>query len=137
MCISCQQAIKSVPERCYRCRKATMASRTCSSCRKHSPLRYVLAATNYEGIAKELVQALKFNGTRAASSSMVELLVPLLSITPITRKTYVAHVPTATRRVRQRGYDPGLVAQAVAAHTGLPCVELLARVGQTHSSSRH
>ena len=41
--------------------------------------------------------------------------------------------PTATSRVRQRGYDQAkLLARALARQAGLPYLDCLARVGQTH-----
>jgi ComF family protein len=45
----------------------------------------------------------------------------------------IVHVPTASSRVRRRGYDQArLLARAISKHTGLPHRPLLTRMGQHH-----
>lgn len=50
----------------------------------------------------------------------------------LNRETVVTHIPTATSRVRRRGYDPAeLIARALAKESGLKHKTMLLRVTQT------
>jgi ComF family protein len=61
---------------------------------------------------------------------MAALMEPLK--TPVD-DTLVVPVPTATGRVRRRGYDQArLLARDLSRRTGLPRIDCLARSGQTH-----
>lgn len=104
--------------------------RTCPVCVATGQVHCLRAAAVYSGLAKELVGRLKFSGSQSAAREMAALLVPLL---PTDRSWLIMPVPTATRRVRSRGYDQArLLAREVSLHTGLPYAECLVRSGQTH-----
>lgn len=121
--------IAPVPARCYRCRVATENSAVCRKCRRTSPLSHVWVRTTYEGDAKLLVHGLKFQRKRAAAAVAGKLTAEALPY--LDRSMIVAHVPTATSHVRQRGYDHAeLVAKTIAKESGLSYTPLLARVGQ-------
>jgi ComF family protein len=128
LCERCSAALPTVPERCYRCRKLSADWRTCSSCHGQSRLRSVTVTTVYDGLAKKLAWRLKFHGAQAAATQMAQRIVNRLQCSP---DSYVVPVPTATSRVRQRGYDQAkLIARAVARQTGLPYLDCLRRSGQ-------
>jgi ComF family protein len=132
VCASCVLLFPDLPERCYRCRRTSLGGLTCSSCRHTSQLRYVKAATDYEGFARDLIWRLKFAGARAAVEQIVRCMQPGLSglITP---DALIVPVPTATSRVRQRGYDQAkLLARQLAARSRVPYTDCLARHGQSH-----
>jgi ComF family protein len=75
------------------------------------------------------VWKLKFAHARAAVDPMAALLVGRCLFDA---DTLFVPVPTATNRVRQRGYDQAeLLCRALAAHTGLPYRLALARHGQS------
>lgn len=96
------------------------------------PLALVRSVTPYAGVAKELVTMLKFSGAQAASWQMTALMAQLLNAAR-TPGAVIVPVPTATGRVRRRGYDQArLLARGLARHTGLPRLDCLARSGQTH-----
>lgn len=119
-----------LPSRCYRCMTATTESAVCATCRKQTRLRHVWVATEYEGAAKQLVSRLKFERASAAADVMAVQLDAVLPYLP--PDTVVVHVPTATSRVRMRGYDQAqLVARALARRRGWRAMQLLARLGQT------
>lgn len=60
---------------------------------------------------------------------MAELMAEVLP----SRNYLVVPLPTATSRVRQRGYDQArLIAKALAARMKLPYSDCLARIGQAH-----
>jgi ComF family protein len=89
----------------------------------------VRVGTIYDGSLKELVWRLKFHGARSACKVMAERLAPLLPESGL----YLVPVPTATSRVRRRGYDQAkLLARELSKLSGLPYLDCLARTGQAH-----
>jgi ComF family protein len=96
------------------------------------------AATVYQGVAKEIVWRLKLSGNQSAAGIMAK---SILSRSRLIRPACIVPVPTATGRVRRRGYDQAkLIAGQLAAQSGLPLLNSLSRAGQTSqhdaSSSR-
>jgi ComF family protein len=131
VCESCRAVTPLVPSRCYRCRSVTREFAVCERCRKHTALRQVLVATHYEGVAKELLHAVKYERGRSGIVEMVELMAPLLRLLP--QDAVFVPVPTATSRVRQRGYDQAvLLAQAISRERGFGVADVLVRLGQAH-----
>lgn len=105
-----------------------MAGNTCPDCQSVSALFSVRSVTLYEGAAKALLWRLKSAGVQEAAKEMAVLMEPLLATGVI-----VTHVPTASTRVRQRGYDQArLLSRHVARTARLPRATLLARIGQAH-----
>lgn len=131
LCAWCRlDAVPPLPDRCYRCFAVSQDSLVCAKCRRESPLRHVWVRAQYEAIAKELVYRLKFGRTRAAAQTISLLLDD--SVPALQKNTIVTFVPTATSRVRQRGYDQAqLIANSFAKQRGLRYIPLLARQGQS------
>jgi ComF family protein len=103
--------------------------RTCQTCRRSSRLYSALARTYYDGLAKDLVWQLKFERAQAATKEMALLMKPLLPTEG--KNLLITHAPTATSRVRQRGYDQAqLIAKELARLSGLPYAACLLRLGQ-------
>jgi ComF family protein len=93
-----------------------------------SPLYRVRSVAPYTGKAKELVAMLKFSGAQSASRQIAVLMMPFAP-----PGTLIVPVPTATGRVRRRGYDQArLLARDLSRRTGLPRLDCLVRSGQTH-----
>lgn len=131
LCTSCSGALMASPERCYRCHKLMMCSLTCADCQKFSLLTAVRVAAVYETVAKSLIWKLKLAGVQSAATIMAHQMAAL--ITCSTTNTMLVPVPTATSRVRQRGYDQAkLLARALSKQTRLPYNDCLTRLGQTH-----
>lgn len=131
LCRTCTALLPDLPERCYRCRKLSPGSRTCTSCRKMSRLYAVHVATEYEGMAQQIIWRLKFTGVRTAARSMSDNMLPLIDAAE--QDVCIVPVPTATTRVRQRGYDQAtLIARELAKRSDLPNRQLLRRHGKTH-----
>jgi ComF family protein len=79
----------------------------------------------YEGLAKSVVHALKFERAAAAAKDIADSIAIGL---PRQNHWLVTHLPTAPARVRQRGYDQSrLIARLVAKRIGAPYAPLLAR----------
>ncbi|MDX1765653.1 MAG: phosphoribosyltransferase family protein [Candidatus Saccharimonadales bacterium] len=84
----------------------------------------------YEVDLKRLLAKFKFERQRAAARILAQLLDDRLPY--FKQKPLVTFVPTATSRVRQRGYDHSrLLAEELAKLRGWKCLRLLARAGQS------
>jgi ComF family protein len=129
LCSDCANILARVPSRCYRCLQPTVDYRVCAVCAPQSSLQRLVVATPYRGAAKALVHRLKFERTQAAANEIAGLVAPLLRDMP--RDAMLVHLPTATSRVRARGYDQArLLARELSKRSGLSRQMLLARVGQ-------
>ncbi len=134
-CTACRTSAPVAVERCYKCNRLAAGSRTCKGCRQ-SGLYSVRAVTRYEGVAKSLVWKLKFDGARAGTTVAADMMAS--SFVP-PAGAIITHVPTATSRVRQRGYDQAyLIARQLARRTGLSYQPLMLRLGhaQQHGATR-
>lgn len=130
ICVNCALNLDPVPDRCYRCRKLSPDCLTCSGCRKQSRLKRVMVATIYDGVAKDLVWKLKFSGAQSAAKSLAIIMNQQIETS---HDLLIVPVPTATSRVRQRGYDQAsLIARELSKLSGLKYVSCLARVNQAH-----
>jgi len=137
LCDSCAQGLIPVVSRCYRCRKLTPNSRTCSACRKTSKIYRLQVGMTYDHTAKQLIGKLKFNG---AQSAAVEIAKFLSGVSSFSDDCIFVPVPTATSRVRRRGYDQAkLIARNLSKRQKLPYLDCLMRSGQTHQigANRH
>ncbi len=103
---------------------------TCKRCRRKSLLKNVWVASEYEGIAKELISRLKFERAMSVADEAAELIkTPLPYLPP---ETIITFVPTATSRRRMRGYDQSeLIAKRLAKLLERRFKPLLLRQGQT------
>lgn len=115
--------------RCYICNKLTSQNRVCKSCKSGSRLRRVWWLGDYSGIRKELIWNMKYQRQRETARLFGRYLaevVPYLS-----PDTIVTAIPTASSRIRRRGYDQAvLCAQAFAQKRELPYQTLLLRTDQ-------
>jgi ComF family protein len=90
----------------------------------------VYAATPYEGVAKDLLWQLKSAGARTAAEIMAGKIAQHMTVEP---GMLLIPVPTASSRVRRRGYDQAkLLTRALHRRTRLPYTDCLVRHGQTH-----
>ena len=128
LCLDCLRTLAEPQPECYFCRLPSPDSVTCSDCYPRAGLRQVLVGTVYDGAARRLVRRLKYGGAQAAAKTIVASL-PVISIVGLV----VVPVPTASSRVRRRGYDQAiLLAKAFAGRYDLPYVPCLRRDGQSN-----
>lgn len=128
LCSECEQDIVAAPGVCYRCGKQQCDKRLCVACSSNTPLAALYAAARYEGHAKKLVQKLKFDRATAAAEPMARLMAKSIPLHP---EMIVVPVPTASSRVRARGYDQAArIAMKVAKQLNLSYAPLLSRIGQ-------
>lgn len=138
LCISCSSSkITFFGERCWRCGAISDKARTCPSCRHAGALRSVWIATVYDGVAKNLLQKYKYGQQRVAAQSIARLMKEALLLfnepKSLGQANYlVIPIPTATIRVRQRGFDHSyLLARIVARQLQLQLLPALRRLGQS------
>lgn len=116
--------------RCFMCGVQTDDFSTCAKCRKKTTLDNVWVAVDYSGTVKQLVQGFKYERQRSMAKVLAEIIDRTLPY--INENTIVTHVPTATSRVRARGYDHALLlARELAKIRGLKHISLLGRIGQS------
>lgn len=130
LCDDCIEIIKQEPiSRCYKCNKISKYNQVCVSCRTSSRLRRVWWLGDYEKVLKALVSKMKFGRKRSYARIFGILLSSLLVYIP--EDTIVVPVPTASSRVRRRGFDQScLIASTLANTKGLSYVEALTRTSQ-------
>ncbi len=125
LCFNCINSITSPPDRCYRCHKVSTDSAVCQTCRRSSNLKHVWVVADYENEAKAVIQKFKFERAYAAASVIAGLMSEAL---PFLADHLVVAVPTASVRVRERGYDQSrLIAKRIATAKDLQYAPLLAR----------
>ena len=132
LCNGCRYALPNLPSRCYKCHAITRDYALCQKCSRRSSLRHVQAVTSYEGLAKELLHRAKYeraqSGLQEISGQMYEAYK--LYAQP---ETVLVPLPTATSRVRQRGYDHAVIlACDLSSLLGNPMSQLLRRTTQAH-----
>jgi len=132
LCADCAGDLRPAVGRCYRCHRVADSGKTCAGCSAQTGLARVRPLVLYERNAKDLVWRLKFERARAGAAEIGRLLAPLLvDEYGQSSAAILAHVPTATSRVRRRGYDQAaLIVKTLARESGLPYASLLLRAGQ-------
>lgn len=123
--------INEFGERCCRCNRLSPRSRTCSSCRHTGSPTNVWITTDYDGQAADLIRIYKFGHQRAAAESIARLIsATFIHYNPKT-DYLVVPVPTATSRIRERGFGHSeLLAEKVAGRLNFPFDMALRRIGQ-------
>ncbi len=127
LCEPCQQSFTPVASRCYACKRLSRGGRTCDACRRNSKVFAVYVVTRYEGVASTLIGALKFRGARSAVDIIASQMASFLP----SEEYVVVHLPTASSRIRQRGFDQSrLIAERLAYRLSLPYCAVLGRSTQ-------
>jgi ComF family protein len=138
LCLACQET-EVIPygERCFGCGSLSGGCRTCQNCRRGGAPSHVWLTTDYGSAAQSLVTTYKFNHRRSCAVDVAKLMQATLykynDDEMLNRKNYlISHIPTATSRVRQRGFDHAkLIARQISIATGLEQADLLIRLGQS------
>jgi ComF family protein len=120
LCVECRELPPIQQMKCLHCGRWK-----CTTCLP--PVERLYVATSYDGLAKELIQQLKFGRARAAADIIAVLMHERLP--DFEPGTVITFVPTAPKRVRVRGYDQAArIAKRLATLRGLRCAPLLTRV---------
>lgn len=104
--------------------------RVCAACRPHTAVDVAWIATEHHEAARELVRALKFARAQSGAQVAARLMHQLLP--PFPPGAALVPLPTATARVRERGYDQALlITRHLARLRHVPCKPVLRRHGAT------
>lgn len=131
LCDACMANLPRVQSSCYRCQQPTNGYKVCEKCALRAPLERIIIGTRYQTIAKKLVHRMKYERGQAGIHEMAVWLAPLLA--SVSSDAVLVAVPTATSRVRTRGYDHArLLTRSLSRLSALPSLTLLARTTQAH-----
>jgi len=134
LCENCvSQKVVPYGRHCWSCGTLSQDNRTCQKCRKTGSPSRVWVSTNYDGVAKDLLRAYKFSQQRPAAEALARIMSSTFHQYSQGAVNYlIVPVPTATGRVRERGFDhAALLARQVAKDLGLPVSRPLGRLGQS------
>lgn len=119
-CVACSKPIEAAAVICRRCDAALVAARPGESALVGMPVRW---ASDYRGVARDLVRALKFARRTAAAEPMARAMAA-----HVPAGVALVPVPAAPSRRRLRGFDPAeAIALSLARATGLELRPCLAR----------
>lgn len=113
ICVRCWQLVPWIEERtCFECRRPSTTV-TCIRCSgKAASLERLIAVADFEGVAREAVHTLKFNGRHAIAGLLGTLMAEAARDV---ETDFVVHVPLHRSRLRERGYDQSaLLARSIA-----------------------
>ena len=127
LCDDCiLQYHEPVQPRCAGCHALSEDFRVCDKCRKWLPLKHIYIAGNYEGVSEQLVKSLKFEQKRQSAEPISKIMSKLTY--DVGDNTVLCPVPTAPKRVRERGFDHALlISGELSSITGLHSKRLLRR----------
>jgi ComF family protein len=134
LCPVCREKLQLSTPNCFRCRQLSPVWSTCAACQEHTALQSVIPATIYDGHAKDIIWRLKSNGAQSAAKTMATIMVESLqSSLALTKNSLLIPIPTASSRVRQRGYDQtNLLTRQLARQLRVAWAPCLVRSGQAH-----
>ena len=123
LCAACRAAMPWLRDACPRC----ALPRPCAPCpARAAAFARATAVAAYEGVARELVLALKLRGSRSAAEAMAAMLA--VRLRDVGAGVVIVPVPAAPERRRARGFDPAaLIAARLSRRVGLPVDACLAR----------
>jgi competence protein ComFC len=138
ICLVCAEAnIIPYGERCFNCAALSAGAKTCDKCRSAGFPRHVIVVTDYNGLAKDLIQVYKFGHQRVAAGSianlMAEAFLAFNTDEDISVADYLAvAVPSASSRTRQRGFDHSVIlANAISKKLNIQTCNAIKRFGQS------
>jgi predicted amidophosphoribosyltransferase len=139
LCGACRAAMPWLRDACPRC----ALPRPCAPCpARRAAFAAAWAPAEHEGVARELVLALKLRGSRPAADAMAAMVATTLrapargptpegpegSSRPVLEEAVLVPVPAAPERRRARGFDPAaLITARLARRTGRPVAACLSR----------
>jgi ComF family protein len=127
LCAACGRTCRSRAALCTRCARRLAAAEPLTG-RGPSGLDRVWSSAPHEGVARDLVTALKFRRLLPVAELMADRIHWLAPATLLAGA--VVPVPTATLRSVRRGFDPAAeIAAALAARLDSPVTPCLSRRG--------
>jgi predicted amidophosphoribosyltransferase len=134
LCAACGRSCRPEAIACSRCRRRLAAAEPLLGSGP-AGLDRAWSSAAYEGVARDLVAALKFRRLLPVADLMAERIEWLAPAHMLSGS--VVPVPTAPPRLRRRGFDPaGEVAAALAERLEAPLERCLARRGSSRQVGR-
>lgn len=119
-------------DRCYRCKRFSTGSLTCSACRRVSPVKSLYTIGVLEKSLKDAVWFMKYSPSRSAAYRLGVILGAHLPYLPA-NEYVICPLPTTPSRIRQRGFDQAnFVARGLADTSGITVRHLLRRESLYH-----
>lgn len=120
----CHKLPRILPPLCQKCGKSESTGFLCPSCWGwRSQIDGIRAPFRFEGMAKDVVHALKYYNFRALAQPMAELMAVYLSSSRIPGDVLVP-VPLHRRRLKERGYNQSeLLVSALGKIIGMPVAD--------------
>lgn len=133
----CARCLRELPwiggAACRCCGLPAHRGRACPAADR--PFDSAWAPLAYEGVARDLVTALKFRGALPLAGLMAGQMAA--NAPPLPAGAVVVAVPPSGRRLRRRGFDPaGLIARAFAQRTGRELRPALRRVDHAQRQTK-
>jgi ComF family protein len=130
LCEGCQNSIcDDQVSVCYRCNAHSPSGQTCKTCRRTSRLQAVWNVGFYEAELKLLISNFKFDSQRHYAGPLAQMLIERVPYSVLQEKPAIVPLPTASHRVRQRGFDQAcLLAQEFARQSKLEYQPWLRRI---------
>lgn len=136
-CLGCGREVAEERLLCENCLSSIRLHQTlfCGQCQArlgegkrvcHQSFPYLLgAATNYEGVVKDLIHALKFKGITKLQEPLGEVLASYVRSIPLEWKSFVVvPIPLGKQRERERGFNQSLlIARVLADRLGLELLD--------------
>lgn len=109
---------------CFRCNKKTLQSKLCSGCYKVLKINRLWSVCQYSKASKQIINNLKFRPNRSVASKIAQLM----DVVVPHDNWMVIPLPTAPKRVRQRGFDHAkLIAKEFTKLRNLESADVLLR----------
>src|SRR3954452_1854030 len=126
LCAACTRALPWLPSGCPRCGLPKHRHGGCPAL--HAAFPRAWAPVAYEGVARDLVRALKFHGALPAADVMAAHMAANLPAELRNRGAVLVPVPAVPAHRRARGFDPArVIAGALSPRIALPVVACLVR----------
>lgn len=134
LCAACGRSCRHGAVTCTRCTRRLAEAKPLAGNGPQGVDR-VWSSAPHEGVARDLVTALKFRRLLPVAGSMAERIGWLAPASLLSGA--IVPVPTATLRSLRRGFDPAAeIAAELAERTGLPLSVCLVRVGSGRQVGR-
>lgn len=134
ICGNCMAGLPQLESSCFLCSKPTSDYLTCKKCIQKTAITNLYTAFEYNGLAKEVIKKTKFQYSKDAARVMAELIYDHFA-EDLTEVDLVSHIPTATSRIRLRGFDQSaVIAKYLAKLLGCEYHKTLVRTDQSRST---
>lgn len=130
--VLCNYCIHEIPTKqplCFECKGLIIDSKNCIPGCELRSINRLFHASEYNGIVRQLVVSMKSHNLKSAARSGAILIAKSLDFD---RDTIITPLPTATARIRQRGYDQAdLLSRELAKLTKQPKIKFLLKNNQS------